>query len=50
MSILTGPTANIYADTTIPGTTAVAMTGDRISWVGDESGIESWILPECAHF
>ena len=26
MSILTGPDANIYADTTIPGTSAVAMT------------------------
>ena len=26
MSILTGPTTNIYADTTIPGTSAVAMT------------------------
>ncbi len=30
----------------IPSATAVAMTGDRISWVGDESGIESWIGPE----
>lgn len=29
-----------------PRATAVAMTGDRISWVGDESGIESWIGPD----
>lgn len=30
----------------LPKATAVAMTGDRISWVGDEAGIESWIGTE----
>ncbi|MGW8282149.1 MAG: amidohydrolase family protein, partial [Gemmatimonadota bacterium] len=38
--------AIVTMDEKIPRATAVAMTGDRISWVGDESGIESWIGPE----
>jgi predicted amidohydrolase YtcJ len=29
-----------------PRATAVAMTGDRISWVGDEFGIDAWIGPD----
>jgi predicted amidohydrolase YtcJ len=35
----------VTMDATRPHATAVAMTGARISWVGDESGIESWIGP-----
>lgn len=29
-----------------PRATAVAMTGDRISWVGDETEIDAWIGPD----
>ena len=36
----------VTMDEARPRATAVAMTGDRISWIGDESGIESWIGPE----
>ena len=30
-------------DPEIPFGTAIAITGDRVSWVGDEGGVESWI-------
>jgi predicted amidohydrolase YtcJ len=30
-------------DPEIPFGTAIAITGDRVSWVGDEEGVESWI-------
>ena len=36
----------VTMDEAQPRATAVAMTGNRISWVGDESGIESWIGPD----
>jgi predicted amidohydrolase YtcJ len=35
----------VTLDEAQPRATAVAMTDDRISWVGDESGVESWIGP-----
>ena len=35
----------VTLDEAQPRATAVAMTDDRISWVGNESGIESWIGP-----
>ncbi|MEJ2481813.1 MAG: amidohydrolase [Gemmatimonadota bacterium] len=33
----------VTMDPELPYGTAVAITGDRIGWVGDESGVESWI-------
>jgi predicted amidohydrolase YtcJ len=36
----------VTMDASNPGATAVAMTAGRISWVGDEGGIEPWIGSE----
>lgn len=36
----------VTMDASNPGATAVAMTDGRISWVGNESAVESWIGPD----